>query len=86
MSKTQDNEAELRESLTDLFFKACGGITDMAKEEVEAVMQLIYAHDQTMMDKLLEGRKCVHEKTSDTTINIFGAVPIDHIRKTYKRG
>lgn len=36
----------LRDKLTDLFFKAAGGISDMAKDEVDEAMQLIKADRQ----------------------------------------
>lgn len=40
------NDQELREALVKIFFKAAGGISNMAEVEVEAVMQLIEAHTQ----------------------------------------
>ena len=35
--------SDIREQLRELFFKAAGGISDMASDEIDAIMQLVEA-------------------------------------------
>lgn len=43
------NKEELRKKLTDLFFRAAGGITDMATVEVNEAMQLTEAYNRHLL-------------------------------------
>lgn len=44
MSNPHD-DAELREKLRDVLFKAAGGISDMADDEIDTIMQLFQQRD-----------------------------------------
>lgn len=60
------DEAELRKQLCDLFFKAAGGISDMANVEVAEAMQLIQSHTRQLEQRVLEA---VGEDENDPNSN-----------------
>jgi hypothetical protein len=41
----------LREALTDIFFRAAGGISDMAEKETEAAMKIINEYTEAEKQK-----------------------------------
>jgi len=49
-----DPQQGLRQQLSDILFKAAGGISDMAKDEIEAIIAAITARDAALIAKITD--------------------------------
>lgn len=81
----QDNEADEKLIIFGWIMTVFGlpenGDPTKYNELTDKLYDLLQTHDQAMMDKLLEGQREYYSPALRVE-----AVPVDHIRKTYKRG